>query len=51
MMRLWDVDLVLNAIVSHQILSVENVKKKFILRVTRGSREKAVAQYWSLQSR
>ena len=27
MMRLWDVDLVLNAIVSHQILSVENVKK------------------------
>lgn len=28
MMRLWDVDLVLNAIVNHQMLSVENVMKK-----------------------
>lgn len=28
MMRLWDVDLVLNAIINHQMLSVENVMKK-----------------------
>lgn len=31
MTRLWDVDLVLNAIVNHQMLSVENVMKKYIL--------------------